>query len=126
MSGASSLRLESYLFTEQGVAAARDHLAPGGAFSMYNFYREQWLVDRLAGTLDTVFGHPPCVYQQANTSSLAVMTVGLTPADQFCAQPWVRPASVVPPAARAVLSRFDAHSQHYELLQRHVPIATES
>jgi hypothetical protein len=35
-------------------------------------------------------------------------------------------ASVVPPAARAVLSRFDAHSQHYELLQRHVPIATES
>ena len=28
-------------------------------------------------------------------------------------------ASVVPPAARAVLSRFDAHSQHYELLERH-------
>ena len=98
VSGASSLRLESYLFTEQGVAAAKDHLAPGGAFSMYNFYREQWLVDRLAGTLDTVFGHPPCVYQPADTSSLAVMTVGLTPADQFCAQPWVRPASVVPPA----------------------------
>ena len=30
-------------------------------------------------------------------------------------------ASVVPPAARAVLSRFDAHSQHYELLERHLP-----
>jgi Spermine/spermidine synthase domain len=98
VSGASSLRLESYLFTEQGVAAAKDHLAPGGAFSMYNFYRQQWLVDRLAGTLDTVFGHSPCVYQQADTNALAVMTVGLTPADQFCAQPWVRPASVVPPA----------------------------
>ena len=28
-------------------------------------------------------------------------------------------ASVVPPAARAVLTRFDAHSQHYELLKSH-------
>jgi hypothetical protein len=34
-------------------------------------------------------------------------------------------ASVVPPAARAVLSRFDAHSQHYELLERHLPATTE-
>jgi hypothetical protein len=33
-------------------------------------------------------------------------------------------ASVVPPAARAVLSRFDAHSQHYELLQRHLTATT--
>jgi len=98
VSGASSLRLESYLFTEQGVAAARDHLAAGGAFSMYNFYRQQWLVDRLAGTLDSVFGHPPCVFQQARTAALAVLTVGRTSADQSCAQPWVRPASVVAPA----------------------------
>jgi hypothetical protein len=98
VSGASSLRLESYLFTEQGVAAAKDHLAAGGAFSMYNFYRQQWLVDRLAGTLDTVFGHPPCVYQQPDTDALAVMTVGLSATDQSCAQPWIRPASVVPPA----------------------------
>lgn len=30
-------------------------------------------------------------------------------------------ASVVPPAAREVLARYDAHSQHYELLRRHVP-----
>lgn len=28
--------------------------------------------------------------------------------------------SVVPPAARRVLSRFDEHSRHYELRQRHV------
>jgi hypothetical protein len=33
-------------------------------------------------------------------------------------------AAVVPPAARAVLSRFDAHSQHYELLERHLPATT--
>ena len=46
VSGASALRLESYLFTEEAIQSAREHLAPGGAFSMYNYYREQWLVDR--------------------------------------------------------------------------------
>ena len=51
VSGQSSLRLESYLFTLQAMESARDHLKPGGAFAMYNFYREDWLVDRLAGTL---------------------------------------------------------------------------
>jgi SAM-dependent methyltransferase len=60
LAGQSALRLESYLFTQQAFEAARDHLAPGGSFAMYNFYREQWLADRLAGTLSTVFGNPPC------------------------------------------------------------------
>lgn len=30
-------------------------------------------------------------------------------------------ASVVPPAAQALLARYDAHSQHYELVRRHLP-----
>jgi hypothetical protein len=30
-------------------------------------------------------------------------------------------ASVVPPAARALLAHFDEHSAHYELLARHLP-----
>jgi hypothetical protein len=98
VSGASSLRLESYLFTKESIELARAHLAPGGAFSMYNFYRQQWLVDRLAGTLDDVFGHSPCVYEDQAASALAVMTDGLTTADQSCAQPWVRPANTPPPA----------------------------
>jgi len=98
VSGASSLRLESYLFTKQAVETARSHLAPGGAFSMYNFYREQWLVDRLAGTVADVFGHDPCIYDQQAAESLAVIVSGLTPADQRCAQTWVRPASTPPPA----------------------------
>jgi hypothetical protein len=37
VSGASSIRLESYLFTREAVAAARDHLTPGGGFAMYNY-----------------------------------------------------------------------------------------
>jgi spermidine synthase len=98
VSGASSLRLESYLFTKQAMQAARAHLAPDGAFSMYNFYRQQWLVDRLAGTLDDVFGHAPCLYTAPAAASLAVLTAGRTVADQRCATTWARPASTPPPA----------------------------
>ncbi len=78
VSGASSLRLESYLFTLQAAQTARDHLAPDGAFAMYNFYREQWIVDRLAGTLDDAFGHAPCVYAVPQVTALAVLTIGRT------------------------------------------------
>jgi spermidine synthase len=99
VSGASSLRLESYLFTLQAAQTARDHLAPDGAFAMYNYYREQWIVDRLAGTLDDAFGHPPCVYAVPQVTALAVLAVGLTPADQHCgATTWKRPADTPAPA----------------------------
>ncbi len=96
VSGASSLRLESYLFTAQSVQSARDHLTPDGAFSMYNFYREPWLVDRLAGTLDGAFGHAPCLYEQSD--AFAVLVAGRTPADQKCVRTWVRPADTPAPA----------------------------
>ncbi len=61
VSGQSAVRLESFLFTKEAMEAARDHLNPGGAFSMYNFYREPWLLDRLAGGLNEVYGHAPCL-----------------------------------------------------------------
>lgn len=59
--GQSSLRLESYLFTKESIEAAKERLKPNGVFAMYNYYREPWLVDRYANTLDQVFDHPPCV-----------------------------------------------------------------
>jgi hypothetical protein len=96
VSGASSLRLESYLFTEQAIESARAHLAPGGAFAMYNFYRAQWLINRFAGTVDDVFGHAPCLYR--NNLAFAVVTAGLTPSAQVCTRTWVRPASTPAPA----------------------------
>ncbi len=59
--GQSSVRLESYLFTQEAVQAAREHLKPGGVFAMYNYYREPWLVDRYANTIGSVFAEAPCV-----------------------------------------------------------------
>ncbi|HEY3086845.1 MAG TPA: hypothetical protein VGJ59_02130 [Jatrophihabitantaceae bacterium] len=97
VSGASSLRLESYLFTIEAVRAARAHLAPGGAFAMYNYYREAWLVDRLAGTMQTAFGHSPCVAQDA--PNRAVILAALSPGDQHCGtSTWQRSAGTPPPA----------------------------
>jgi hypothetical protein len=60
VSGQSSLRLESYLFTKEALATARQQLTPDGAFAMYNYYREDWLTDRFAGTLNEVYGETPC------------------------------------------------------------------
>ncbi|MET9067123.1 spermidine synthase [Streptosporangium sandarakinum] len=97
VSGASSLRLESYLFTRQAMEAARDHLKPGGTFSMYNYYREGWLVDRLAATAQAAFGHRPCVDVVSQAGQQAVITAGLAAADQSCGAEWAGAAAGTPP-----------------------------
>jgi hypothetical protein len=56
VSSTAGVRLESFLFTEESIQAARDHLAPGGMFTMYNLYREPWLVTKLDAMLGDVFG----------------------------------------------------------------------
>lgn len=82
VAGSNQLRLESYLFTQEAFEDVRAVLKPGGAFSMYNYYRQDWLVGRLANTAQAAFGHAPCIDTFSNVS--AVITVGLTPTDQVC------------------------------------------
>ncbi len=103
LAGQSALRLESYLFTKQAFEAARDHLAPGGAFAMYNFYREQWLADRLAGTLAGVFGNRPCfdLGQKVGTDvgQFSVFVDGVAQSSLRCSTVWDPDGrTVVPPA----------------------------
>jgi len=81
--GASSIRLESYLFTKEAAEAYREHLTEDGVFSMYNLYREAWLVDRYAATLEEAFGHAPCVTKLDDTA-FAVLTIGARPANVTC------------------------------------------
>ena len=59
VSSTGSVRLESFIYTEEALAEARDHLAPDGTFVMYNLYREPWLVAKLEGMITDVFGHQP-------------------------------------------------------------------
>jgi SAM-dependent methyltransferase len=99
LAGQSSVRLESYLFTLEAIEAAREHLGPDGVFSMYNFYREDWLVDRMAGTLETAFDRAPCVDVFGDKIRReAVLTVGNGDASVVCEQPWQRNPDVVSPA----------------------------
>jgi spermidine synthase len=57
----SSIRLESFLFTEQAFRDLKEHLKPGGVFVMYNLYRQGWVVGRLAKLAERVFGAEPVV-----------------------------------------------------------------
>ncbi len=57
----SSVRLESFLFTEQAFADVKARLKPRGVFAMYNFYRQGWVVGRLVRLAEKVFGSRPLV-----------------------------------------------------------------
>lgn len=76
VSGQASLRLESYLFTEEALSEAERLLAPNGVFAMYNFYREDWLIQRLARSLGEGFDQEPCVFSVGGEGRLALLAVG--------------------------------------------------
>jgi spermidine synthase len=60
-SGYANIRLESYLFTEQAFADIRGVLKPDGVLVMYNYYRQGWIVERIAAMAKHVFGCDPIV-----------------------------------------------------------------
>lgn len=60
IAGNAGVRLESYLLTQEAVDAAQQHLAPGGTFVIYNFFRETFVADRLGVSLQRAFGTSPC------------------------------------------------------------------
>lgn len=72
----SGVRLESYMFTNESFQAVRDHLTGNGLLVIYNYFRERWLVDRLANTAADVFGHEPRVHVHEARSYLGVMLAG--------------------------------------------------
>lgn len=62
-SNASSIRLESYLFTLEAFEDVRDHLSPDGLFVLYNYYRYDWLVDKIGAMLERVFDQQAVYYR---------------------------------------------------------------
>ncbi len=57
----SSIRLESFLFTEQSFRDVQKTLQPDGVFVTYNLFRQGWVVQRIARMLEDTFGRPPIV-----------------------------------------------------------------
>src|SRR3954466_7821541 len=72
----AGVRLESYMFTRESFEAVRDRLSPRGVMVLYNYFREEWLVDRLANTLAAVFGRDPLGHVHQDRAYLAVMLAG--------------------------------------------------
>jgi Spermine/spermidine synthase domain len=97
VSGQGSLRLESYLFTLEAMQSVRDHLKPGGAFAMYNYYTP-FVFERYANTMLQAFGHEPCFDPGARISGSrpqSVLTIGRDAGAIQCATTWT-PGRVVP------------------------------
>ena len=72
----SAVRLESFMFTEEAFRAARRRLKPDGVLVVYNYFREKWLVDRLANSARNVFGEEPKVHIHREHGYLGVMLAG--------------------------------------------------
>lgn len=100
-SGYSSLRLESFLFTEQAFKDIKSRLKPGGVFAMYNYFRQGWVVGRLDKMVERVFGTPPLVI-----SLPYVATIG--PRDPQTSRLTFLLAGADAPALNAVRRRFAA------------------
>ena len=72
----SGVRLESYMFTEESFREVRDHLTDDGVLVIYNYFRERWLVDRLANTAAAAFGEDPYVHVHEARAYLGVLMAG--------------------------------------------------
>jgi SAM-dependent methyltransferase len=62
----SSIRLESYLFTIESFQSVKEHLKPDGIFVLYNYYRYEWLIDKIVSMLGEVFDEPPVAYRYSD------------------------------------------------------------
>ena len=75
-SSIANLRLESFLFTEDSLEAAKAALAPNGVLVLYNYYREPWLIEKLAGMVSRTFGRESFVSTYGGEGRGAVIVNG--------------------------------------------------
>jgi predicted membrane-bound spermidine synthase len=89
----SGVRLESYMFTKESFEEVRDHLNDNGLLVIYNYFRERWLVDRLANTAAVAFHSSPYVHVHEERAYLGVLMAG--PRLHQLKEPPVIPARVL-------------------------------
>ncbi|MGE0543977.1 MAG: spermidine synthase [Dehalococcoidia bacterium] len=89
-SGFSNLRLESFLLTQEALADARDRLTDDGLLVLYNYYRFDWFIEKLAGMMQQVFGSPPFICTYGGWGRAAVLMNGprLAAIDPALARPY--------------------------------------
>jgi spermidine synthase len=75
-SAQGNVRLESFLFTTESMLDAKRHLSPDGALVAYNFYRQDWSIQKLASMLRDAFDQPPYVVTYGAWGRAAVFIAG--------------------------------------------------
>lgn len=85
-SSIANLRLESFLFTQDSLFAAKSALSPNGVLVLYNYYREPWLIEKLAGMVSRTFGHDSFVSTYGGQGRGAVIINGPRLADSSAAK----------------------------------------
>ncbi len=75
-SSMANLRLESFLLTQESIASARHALTQDGVLVLYNYYREAWLVQKLANMVGNVFEQDPLVSTYGGWGRAAVIMAG--------------------------------------------------
>jgi len=88
VSGQAGVRLESYLFTKEAFEEAKEHLTPDGAVFVVDYFRETWVADRVAGTLQEVFGRAPCKEVIGATGHQVLFGASLDPQALTCDATW--------------------------------------
>ncbi len=68
LSGMSSVRLDNYVYTAEGLAAARDVLAPDGALVMLHMSHRPYISAKIHRLLSDAFGDPPHTLHWEGTS----------------------------------------------------------
>ena len=75
-SSIANLRLESFLFTQDSLNAAKGALTADGVLVLYNYYREPWLIEKLAGMVSRTFGRDSFVSTYGGQGRGAVIING--------------------------------------------------
>ena len=72
----TSLRLESFLLTQDSIARAKSRLTTNGVIVLYNYYRDQWLVEKLVDMVGHVFNQEPLVTSYGGWGRAATIMAG--------------------------------------------------
>jgi SAM-dependent methyltransferase len=105
-SGYSSLRLESFLFTQDAFNDIAARLRPGGVFAVYNFFRQGWIVGRVEKMSEAAFGTKPLVISFPYVPSIG-------PADQEFGRLTMILSGTNAPALTAIKHQFEEHQSFW-------------
>jgi hypothetical protein len=75
-SSQANLRLESFLFTTESLREATQHLAPDGLLVLYNYYRQNWSISKLASMVFAATGSAPYVVTYGDIGRAATVMAG--------------------------------------------------